>query len=59
MKGKAIDMPNFNNAGWKIVPHKAFRNVAPDILANIQPLPAVNREDYKEYLKNNSIPYEF
>ena len=52
-------MPNFNNAGWKIVPHKAFRNVAPDILANIQPLPAVNREDYKEYLKNNSIPYEF
>lgn len=59
VKGKAIDMPNFNNGGWKIVPHKAFRNVAPDILANMQPLPAVNREDYKEYLKNNSIPHEF
>jgi hypothetical protein len=25
----------------------------------MQPLPALNREDYKEYLKNNSIPYDF
>ena len=47
VKGKAIDMPNFNNGGWQIIPHKAFRNVAPDILANLQPLPSVNREDYK------------
>jgi hypothetical protein len=59
VKGKAIDMPSFNRGGWQVVHHKAFKNVAPDILANMQPLPAINREDYKTYLKNNSIPFEF
>lgn len=59
VKAKAIDMPQYNRAGWQIVPHRAFKNVAPDLLAEMQPLPAINREDYKEYLKNNSIPYDF
>jgi len=59
VKGKAIDMPNYGLAGWQIVPHRAFRNVAPDVLANMQPLPAINREDYKTYLRNNNIPFEF
>jgi hypothetical protein len=59
VKGKAIDMPQYSRAGWQLVPHKAFKNVAPDILANIQPMPSVNREDYKEYLKNNGIPFDF
>lgn len=35
VRGKAIDVPEYNRAGWKIVPHKAFKNVAPDILANL------------------------
>ena len=34
-RGKAIDMPQFNKSGWEIVPHKAFKNVAPDVLANM------------------------
>lgn len=59
VKGKAIDMPRFNHGGWELVPHKAFKNVAPDILVNLQPLPAVNREDYKTYLRDNNIPFEF
>lgn len=59
VKGKAIDLPQFNRAGWEIVPHKAFKNVAPDVLANMQPMPALNREDYREYLRNNTIPFDF
>ena len=59
VKGKAIDLPQYSKGGWQLVPHKAFKNVAPDILANMQPMPSVNRQDYKEYLKNNSIPFDF
>jgi hypothetical protein len=59
VKGKAVDLPIFNRAGWVLVPHKAFKNVAPDVLAGMQPLPSVNREDYKNFLRNNNIPFEF
>jgi hypothetical protein len=34
-RSKAIDLPQFNKAGWEVVPHKAFKNVAPDVLANM------------------------
>ena len=59
VKAKAIDNPIFNRNGWQLVPHKAFKNVAPDILANMTPMPVLQREDYKEFLRNNGIPYEF
>ena len=59
VKGKALDMPHYNRAGWELVPHKAFKNTAPDILATLQPLPQVNRQDYKEYLRSSSIPFTF
>ena len=44
IKGKAIDMPQFNRSGWQLIPHKAFRNVAPDVLANMQPLPEIEKK---------------
>lgn len=59
IKAKAIDMPTFNRGGWQVVPHKAFKSVAPDILADMTPMPQLQREDYKEFLRNNGIPYEF
>lgn len=52
-------MPTFKRGGWQVVPHKAFKNVAPDVLANMTPMPVLQREDYKEFLRNNGIPYEF
>lgn len=58
-KGKAIDMPMYNRAGWVIVPNRAFKNVAPEVLSQIEPLPAISRDDYKEYLRKNNIPYDF
>ena len=58
-RGKAVDLPQFNKAGWELVPHRAFKNAAPDVLANLQPIPAINRHDYKEFLRNNNIPFDF
>ena len=43
VKGRSIDVPQYSKSGWVVVPHKAFKNVAPDILAEMQPLPAINR----------------
>ena len=58
-RGKAVDLPQYNKAGWALVPNHAFRNTAPDVLANMQPIPAINRYDYKEFLRNNNIPFDF
>ena len=44
-------MPNYRNSGWEVVPHKAFKNTAPEILAEMDPLPEINRDDYKQYLR--------
>jgi hypothetical protein len=46
-KCTAIDMPQYKRAGWGLVPHKAFKNVDPFIIAEMKPLPELNREDYK------------
>lgn len=51
VRGKAIDMPQFNNAGWKVVPQKAFKNVTLDIVSQLDPLPVMQRKDYKDYLR--------
>ncbi|CDW84497.1 UNKNOWN [Stylonychia lemnae] len=58
-QGKAIDMTQYNKSGWALNTKVAFKNIAPDILAQIEPLPVVTRKDYKEYLRNNNIPYDF
>ncbi len=46
-------------SGWKLIPHKAFKRVDPVILSQLKPIPQLNREDYKEYLKNNNIEFDF
>lgn len=58
-QARAVDIPQFKNSGWQINQNKAFANVAPEILVQMDPLPAVNRTDYKEFLRNNNIPYDF
>ena len=59
IKAKADDLPMYKHAGWKLVPNRAFRNTAPWILAKMDPLPQLQREDYKKYLRENNIPFEF
>ena len=54
-----MDLPEFRNAGWQLVPNRAFRRIAPDVLAKVSPLPVVYREDYKRYLRENNIHYDF
>lgn len=52
-------MPQYKHSGWKLVPHKAFKRTDPAILATLKPMPELQREDYKEYLREMNIPYEF
>ena len=59
VKCRADDIPNFRNSGWRVVPHRAFKRTAPEVLAKMDPLPQIDREDYKEYLRQENIPYEF
>ena len=59
-KGEAIDFTRKNSKhGWELVPHKAFKNVDPVVLAQMKPLPEVDRKDYREYLLNNDIQHNF
>ena len=59
VKARANDMPQFKNAGWRIVEHKAFRRIEPELLAAMTPMPQLQRSDYKQFLRDNEIPYEF
>ena len=58
-KVRAVDIPQYKNSGWQIVPHRAFKNIDPAILAGLDPLPVLDRPDYKQYLDDNNIPYDF
>ena len=58
-KAPALDMVGTKRAGWKLVPHRAFRNTDPVILAQMKPLPEIKRKDYLDYLKNNEIYHDF
>ena len=40
------------------MPHKAFKNIDPAILAKMRPLPKLSRRDYREYLEANDIRYQ-
>ena len=59
VQARALDMPKFSTSGWQVIPNRAFKNVAADIVAGMEPLPVMQRQDYKEYLRNNNIPFEF
>ena len=59
VKCRADDIPGFRNSGWKLVPHKAFKNTCPEVLSTLDPLPPLQREDYKQHLREQNIAYEF
>lgn len=50
-KARAYDIPEFATSGWKIIPSKAFSRTSPEELAKLDPLPEINRKDYKEFLE--------
>ena len=54
-RGQAIDRPEFKRAGWQVVPKSAFKNVDPEILSKLDPLPELDRTDYKEYLQMHGL----
>lgn len=58
-RARADDVPQYRHSGWKLNPNKAFKRTDPAILATLKPMPQLEREDYKEYLREMNIPYEF
>ena len=55
VRDRAPERHQFKKSGWRLVPTKAFKNVDPQILAMLRPLPILNRQDYMDYLVDNDI----
>ena len=49
-RDRALDMPKFKRAGWKVNPAKAFKNTEPSIIMKLDPIPQLNRQDLREYI---------
>merc|ERR1712110_456103 len=58
-KARALDNPQYRWGGWQLKQAKAFKNVCPTILAELKPIPKLERADFKNYLKENSVPHKF
>lgn len=56
---RAADIPKWKKSGWRVIPNKAFKNTDPAIMAKLDPIPKIHREDYKAHLRQENIPYEF
>ena len=50
MRDRALDMPQFKRAGWKLNPTVAFRNTEPSIIMKLDPIPQLDRKDLREYI---------
>ena len=50
-RDRALDMPEYKRAGWKLFPQKAFKNVAPAFLMQLDPIPQLDRQDVREYIE--------
>mmetsp|Transcript_18004 Transcript_18004/g.15928 ORF Transcript_18004/g.15928 Transcript_18004/m.15928 type:complete len:132 (+) Transcript_18004:29-424(+) len=55
---RAPELPEYKSSGWRLVPNKAFKSIAPEVLAQIKPLPKINRKEYLDYLEQNGISFE-
>ena len=42
-KTQALDMPQFKKSGWKVIHNRAFKNVDPAIVAELDPMPTLQR----------------
>ena len=50
-KTRAQDLPQFKYSGWKVVPHKAFKKIDPQIIMQMDQPPELNRKDLQEYIQ--------
>ena len=57
-KERALDMPQFKRAGWKVHPTKAFKAVAPAIIMQLDPIPQLDRQDVREYIEKQFQLFE-
>ena len=57
-KERALDMPQFKLAGWQVNPAKAFKNTAPSIVMQLDPIPQLERQDVREYIEKQYSLFE-
>ena len=58
VRDKALDLPEYKKAGWKVIQQKAFKNVAPQIIMQLDPIPQLERQDVREYIEKQFKLYE-
>ena len=58
VRDKALDLPEYKKAGWKVLQQKAFKNVAPYIIMQLDPIPQLERQDVREYIEKQFKLYE-
>ena len=51
VKDRALDMPEYKRAGWKLEPAKAFKNVHPSFIMTLDPIPQLDRVDVRDYIE--------
>ena len=57
-RDRALDMPKFKRAGWKLNATKAFKNTAPSIVMKLDPIPQLNRKDLRDYIQKQYDLFE-
>ena len=58
VRDKALDMPEYRKSGWKVQQQKAFKNVAPSIIMQLDPIPQLDRQDVRDYIEKQFKLYE-
>ena len=57
-KDRALDMPEYKRGGWTVIPTKAFKNTAPEIIMKLDPIPQLERQDLREYIEKQFELFE-
>ena len=55
---RAQDLPEYKLAGWKVRPAKAFKNTAPRLLVEMDPVPDLKRKDLQAYIEKQYAFYK-
>ena len=57
-RDRAMDLPQFKRAGWKLNAARAFKNTEPSIVMKLDPIPQLDRKDVREYIQKQYNLFE-
>ena len=58
VRSRAVDRPEYKRSGWQVVAAKAFKNTAPSIVMQLDPIPQLKRKDLREYIEKQFQLFE-